>query len=30
MQTTLSGYLFALGAFATAIHLEMFMYNKGE
>lgn len=30
MQTSLSGYLFALGAFATAIPLAMFMYNKGE
>lgn len=30
MQTSLSGYLFALGTFATAIPLALFMYNKGE
>ncbi|MCF6204920.1 MAG: YeeE/YedE family protein [Methylococcaceae bacterium] len=30
MQTSLSGYLFALSAFATAIPLAIFMYNKGE
>lgn len=30
MQTSLSGYLFALGAFATAVPLAIFLYNKGE
>ena len=29
MQTSLSGYLFAAGAFATAIPLAMIMYRKG-
>jgi hypothetical protein len=30
MQTSLSGYLFALGAFATAVPLAIFMYGRGE
>lgn len=30
MQTSISGYLFALGAFATAVPLAMMLYNKGE
>lgn len=30
MQTSLSGYLFALGAFATAIPVARYLYNKGE
>lgn len=30
MQTSLSGYLFSLGAFATAIPLAIVMYKKGR
>ena len=30
MQTSLSGYLFALGAFATAVPLAIIMYGRGE
>lgn len=30
MQTSLSGYLFALGAFAVAVPVAIIMYNKGE
>lgn len=30
MQTSLSGYLFALSAFATAIPLAIIMFKKGE
>ncbi|MCK5831341.1 MAG: YeeE/YedE family protein [Methylococcales bacterium] len=30
MQTSLSGYLFALGAFATAVPVAIMMYNKEE
>lgn len=30
MQTSLSGYLFALGAFATAIPTAMLLYKKNE
>lgn len=29
MQTSLSGYLFALGAFAVAIPVAIIMYKKG-
>lgn len=30
MQTSLSGYLFALGAFAVAVPVAVFMYKGGE
>jgi general stress protein CsbA len=30
MQTSVSGYLFALGAFSIAIPTAMFLYRKGE
>lgn len=30
MQTSVSGYLFALGAFATAVPVAILIYNKGE
>lgn len=30
MQTSLSGYLFALGAFAAAIPLAIIMFNRGK
>ncbi len=30
MQTSLSGYLFALGAFAVAIPLAIYMYKEGK
>ncbi len=30
MQTSLSGYLFALGAFAAAVPLAIIMYNRGK
>jgi hypothetical protein len=30
MQTSLSGYLFALGVFATAIPLALILFRKGE
>ena len=30
MQTSLSGYLFALGAFAVAVPVAMFMYREGK
>lgn len=30
MQTSLSGYLFAFGAFATAVPLATLLYNRGE
>lgn len=30
MQTSLSGYIFAAGAFAAAVPVSIFMYRKGE
>ncbi len=30
MQTSISGYLFALAVFSTAIPLTIFMFNRGE
>ena len=30
MQTSLSGYLFAMGAFAAAVPMAIFMYRGGK
>ena len=30
MQTSLSGYLFALGSFAAAVPMALYLYKKGE
>jgi hypothetical protein len=30
MQTSLSGYLFTIGAFLLAVPIALFMYRKGN